>query len=157
LTSVRRVERAENNVAVGDFIQNAVLVVSLDTSGFMSPLSPTSQSSSATDPPSFQIDPDIRTAQTPPSVLYHEPAYVAHQKDTVFARSWHLVGDTRELKATGSVKPFTLLEGGSTSRSSSSATRSKPSAACRTCAPIAATSSWRAKGTCPVPRSSDAL
>ena len=108
---MRRVERAENNVAVGDFIQNAVLVVSLDTSGFMSPLSPTSQSPSATDPPSFQIDPDIRTAQTPPSVLYHDPAYVAHQKDTVFARSWHLVGDARELKTTGSVKPFTLLEG----------------------------------------------
>jgi len=48
-------------------------------------------------PPSFQIDPDIRTAQIPPSALYHEPAYFAHQQDTVFARSWHLVGDVREL------------------------------------------------------------
>ncbi len=62
-------------------------------------------------PPSFHIDPNIRTASTPPSVLYHEPTYFEHQKDAVFARSWHLVGDVRELKTTGSVKPFTLLEG----------------------------------------------
>lgn len=61
--------------------------------------------------PSFHIDPNIRTASTPPSVLYHEPTYFEHQKDAVFARSWHLVGDVRELKTTGSVKPFTLLEG----------------------------------------------
>ena len=62
-------------------------------------------------PPAFTVDPDIRTAATPPSALYHEPAYFAHQQDAVFARSWHLVGDARELATTGSVKPFTLLEG----------------------------------------------
>lgn len=59
----------------------------------------------------FTVDPDIRTASTPPSEIYHDPAYFEHQKDSVFARSWHLVGDVRELKTTGSVKPFTLLEG----------------------------------------------
>ena len=47
-------------------------------------------------PPAFTVDPDIRTAATPPSALYHEPAYFAHQQDAVFARSWHLVGDARE-------------------------------------------------------------
>ena len=39
-------------------------------------------------PPAFTVDPDIRTAATPPSALYHEPAYFAHQQDAVFARSW---------------------------------------------------------------------
>ncbi|PSQ67760.1 MAG: hypothetical protein BRD26_09945 [Bacteroidetes bacterium QH_1_64_81] len=62
-------------------------------------------------PPTFTVDPDIRTAATPPSALYHESAYFAHQQDADFARSWHLVGDARELATTGSVKPFTLLEG----------------------------------------------
>lgn len=71
--------------------------------------SPNEPSSST--PPAFTVDPDIRTAATPPSALYHEPAYFAHQQDAVFARSWHLVGDARELATTGSVKPFTLLEG----------------------------------------------
>jgi len=59
----------------------------------------------------FTVDPEIRSAATPPAAVYHEPAYFEHQKDTVFARSWHLVGDARELKTTGAVKPFTLLEG----------------------------------------------
>ena len=31
----------------------------------------------------FTLDPDIRTASTPPSALYHEPAYFAHQQDAV--------------------------------------------------------------------------
>jgi len=74
-------------------------------------MSPPNEPSSFT-PPAFTVDPDIRTAATPPSALYHEPAYYKHQQDTVFARSWHLVCDARELMTTGSVKPFTLLEGG---------------------------------------------
>lgn len=44
-------------------------------------------------PSPFTVDPDIRTASTPPSEVYHDPAYFDHQKDTVFARAWHLVGD----------------------------------------------------------------
>jgi len=70
-----------------------------------------SSRAAANRPSPFQVDSDIRTARTPPSALYHDPAYFAHQQDTVFARSWHLVGDVRELKTAGSVKPFTLLEG----------------------------------------------
>lgn len=64
-----------------------------------------------TSPSPFAIDPNIRTASTPPSEVYYEPAYYEHQTDTVFARGWHFVGDTRALKSAGAVKPFTLLEG----------------------------------------------
>lgn len=60
---------------------------------------------------SFTIDPDIRSASTPPSELYYDPSVFEHQKDTIFSRAWHLIGDARELKSTGAVKPFTLLEG----------------------------------------------
>ena len=58
-----------------------------------------------------RIDPDIRTARTLPSVVYHDPAIFDAQKESVFARSWHFVGDTHRVKAPGHVLPFTLLEG----------------------------------------------
>lgn len=59
----------------------------------------------------FTIDSDIRTAKTLPADVYHDPEVFALQKERVFARTWQFVADARRLKSSGSVLPFTLLEG----------------------------------------------
>lgn len=60
---------------------------------------------------SFTVDEDIRRARTPPPSLYHQPAVFEHQKETVFARAWHHVGDARQVRTPGSVAPHVLLPG----------------------------------------------
>lgn len=60
------------------------------------------------------IHPDIRRAETLPADLYHEPRHYEIQQERVFARSWQWVPVDRgpgQLKASGHVVPFTLLEG----------------------------------------------
>jgi choline monooxygenase len=57
----------------------------------------------------FTIDADIRRAATLPAEVYHQPEWLALQKERVFARAWHLVPDAARLKAPGHVLPFTLL------------------------------------------------
>lgn len=59
----------------------------------------------------FTIDPDISRAETLPAAVYHDPAWFARQKDTVFARSWQMVPGAERVKAPGHLLPFTLLEG----------------------------------------------
>src|SRR5688572_22892408 len=59
----------------------------------------------------FQIDPDIRKAQTPPGWFYSDAALLGRSRETIFARSWQLVGDADRVKAPGKVLPVTFLDG----------------------------------------------
>ncbi|HEV8266962.1 MAG TPA: Rieske (2Fe-2S) protein, partial [Thermoanaerobaculia bacterium] len=59
----------------------------------------------------FEIDTDVRHSFTLPGSAYRDPAVFAKQRESVFAKSWHLAGHESELPSPGSVKPFTLLPG----------------------------------------------
>jgi choline monooxygenase len=59
----------------------------------------------------FEIDPDIRRAQTPPAWFYTDPKTLADLKQRAFARSWQLVADVDAVKAPGNVYPCPFLEG----------------------------------------------
>jgi len=61
--------------------------------------------------PSFDIDPDICRAATPPAVLYRDSETFQLQKERIFARSWQLIPGAERVKAPGHILPFTLLEG----------------------------------------------
>lgn len=61
--------------------------------------------------PPFSVDPGIARASTPPSALYHDPAWYDLQRERIFARAWQWAGDADRVKAPGHVLPFTLLEG----------------------------------------------
>lgn len=55
----------------------------------------------------FDINPDIRQAETLASEFYTDEKYFHESKEKIFARSWQLVGTTDE---TDNLKPFTILE-----------------------------------------------
>jgi choline monooxygenase len=55
----------------------------------------------------FDINPDIRFAETLSSEFYTDEKYFAESKEKIFARSWQLVGRTDEID---NLKPFTILE-----------------------------------------------
>ena len=60
----------------------------------------------------FHVDPDIRKAETLPAEFYTRDDVFERLKSAVFARSWQWVGHgPTALPQTGSVAPFTLLEG----------------------------------------------
>lgn len=59
----------------------------------------------------FQIDADIRRAQTLPAHVYSDPACYDLQKERVFARTWQWVGDSARMRAPAHLLPVTLLEG----------------------------------------------
>ncbi len=59
----------------------------------------------------FAIEPDIRQASTLPATFYRDADLFERTKESIFARSWQLVGDTDTLKAPGQIAPVTLLEG----------------------------------------------
>jgi choline monooxygenase len=59
----------------------------------------------------LDVGADIRTASTPPGWLYTDADVFERTRDRVFAASWQLVGDGRELRESSCVKPVTLLEG----------------------------------------------
>ena len=59
----------------------------------------------------FEIDPDIKKAVTPPNAFYTDPSFFEAAKDSVFARSWHFIGDSDSVRIPGQVSPTTLLEG----------------------------------------------
>jgi choline monooxygenase len=59
----------------------------------------------------LEVQADITKAATLPSSFYKDPSIFELTKEKIFARSWQFVGDTDDLKAPGSVKPITLLEG----------------------------------------------
>ncbi len=55
----------------------------------------------------FDINPDIRYAETLSSKFYTDDRYFDESKEKIFARSWQLVGTTDEIN---NLKPFTILE-----------------------------------------------
>lgn len=56
----------------------------------------------------FNINPDIRQAETLSSEFYTNEKYFHESKKKIFARSWQLIGTTDEIK---NLAPFTILEG----------------------------------------------
>ncbi|HJX28020.1 MAG TPA: aromatic ring-hydroxylating dioxygenase subunit alpha [Thermoanaerobaculia bacterium] len=59
----------------------------------------------------WNIDEDIRRAETLPAEVYRDPRYFALARERVFARSWQWVADTDAMRVPGQVLPVTLLEG----------------------------------------------
>ncbi len=59
----------------------------------------------------LEVHADITKAATLPSSFYKDPSMFEQAREKVFARSWQFIGDTDDLKAPGSVKPITVLEG----------------------------------------------
>ena len=58
----------------------------------------------------FDIDPDIRKAQTPPASFYTDPQIFDALKRNAFARSWQLIADADVVKAPGHVHPCPFLQ-----------------------------------------------
>ncbi len=59
----------------------------------------------------FQIDPDIRVAETIPSAVYTDATVFERVRERVFARSWQLAADVDDVRVPGQTYPLTLLEG----------------------------------------------
>ncbi|HEX8198707.1 MAG TPA: aromatic ring-hydroxylating dioxygenase subunit alpha [Pyrinomonadaceae bacterium] len=59
----------------------------------------------------FDINSDIRQAQTLPSEFYTNPDFFEQSKERIFARSWQIVGTTDDLRLAGQMQPHTILEG----------------------------------------------
>lgn len=55
----------------------------------------------------FDINPDIKFAETLSSRFYTDEKYFEESKEKIFARSWQFIGTTDEIK---NLKPFTILE-----------------------------------------------
>jgi len=56
--------------------------------------------------PIVEIDPDIRKAKTLASEFYTDPHFFESSKETIFARSWHLLGHSSSFS---DLTPFELL------------------------------------------------
>lgn len=59
----------------------------------------------------FDIDPEIRRAQTPPASFYTDPQIFESIRRRGFARSWQFVADADAVKAPGNVYPCSFIEG----------------------------------------------
>ena len=59
----------------------------------------------------LEVHSNIAQASTLPATFYKDPQMYEACKERVFARTWQWINDTDDLKAPGTVKPFTLLEG----------------------------------------------
>lgn len=59
----------------------------------------------------FEIDPDIRRAETPPSALYFDPAWYRAVTERVMTRSWHVVPFEQPPPQPESMMPWVLLPG----------------------------------------------
>ena len=59
----------------------------------------------------FEIDPDIRVAETLPARVYSDPELFRLQRERIFARTWQYAGHDDLVKVAGQVHPFTLLPG----------------------------------------------
>jgi choline monooxygenase len=62
-------------------------------------------------PDEFRVDPDVRTAATPPADLYRDRAWHDAVVERVLARGWHAVADAADVAAPESALPLTLLPG----------------------------------------------
>lgn len=61
--------------------------------------------------PDWSIDPDVALAETLPSAVYTDPAWLAAARRRVFARSWQYLADSDALRTPGQALPVTLGEG----------------------------------------------
>jgi len=59
----------------------------------------------------FNIDPDIKKAETLPAQFYKDPEIFELIKQKVFLKSWQWVGDQNKVRQSQSVYPFVLLDG----------------------------------------------
>jgi choline monooxygenase len=59
----------------------------------------------------FQIDPDIRKAETLPASFYKDTAVFEEMREKVFYPAWHWLGDKSQLTIGAGVTPFQLLDG----------------------------------------------
>ncbi len=59
----------------------------------------------------FEIDPDIRRAQMPPSALYHDPAWFAAVVERVLVRSWHGIPHEFVPEQPAYLSPWVMLPG----------------------------------------------
>ncbi|MEP6922865.1 MAG: aromatic ring-hydroxylating dioxygenase subunit alpha [Pyrinomonadaceae bacterium] len=59
----------------------------------------------------FDINPDIRKAETLASEFYTNPAFFEASKERIFARTWQIVGESEDVRLPGQMKPHTILEG----------------------------------------------
>lgn len=57
----------------------------------------------------WDIDPDIRRAQTPPAEFYHRELWYRQSIDRIFARGWHYLGDTPLTPAPNTAHPTLFM------------------------------------------------
>jgi choline monooxygenase len=62
-------------------------------------------------PPDASNAPDPDRARTAPGALHDDAARFDRLRDTLFARSWHVLGTTDEVPEPGGARPATLLPG----------------------------------------------
>ncbi|MEQ1823723.1 MAG: aromatic ring-hydroxylating dioxygenase subunit alpha [Fimbriimonadaceae bacterium] len=60
---------------------------------------------------SFDINPDITEAWTPPTSFYGDAVAFERSKEAIFAKSWQWITDVESVKVPGQVFPFTMLDG----------------------------------------------
>ena len=59
----------------------------------------------------YEVNPDIRIAETLPASFYHDQGAFERMKEDVFLKSWHFVGDAPSMVPLDKyVHPFTLLD-----------------------------------------------
>ena len=58
----------------------------------------------------YQVDPDIRKAETLPGSFYKDREVFEYLKESIFIKSWHWIGDTGIIPLSNSTFPFTLFE-----------------------------------------------
>ena len=59
----------------------------------------------------WEIDPDIKKAQTVPAAFYQDQDWFDLSIDKVFNKNWHWLGEVAALFEKGNAHPFTLLPG----------------------------------------------
>jgi choline monooxygenase len=63
------------------------------------------------DPDALDVDGDIAKARSLPAEVFGDPRWFATVRERIFARTWHLVADGRDLATPRRCVPVTLLEG----------------------------------------------
>lgn len=58
----------------------------------------------------FEVNPDIALARTISTDFYLKPEHFETAKEKIFAKTWHFIGDTDQVKDAGWVTPVNLLE-----------------------------------------------
>lgn len=59
----------------------------------------------------FSVEADIRSASTLDSEFYTSEEAFTVSKEKIFARTWHYLGDSEDVRVSGQLVPYTLLPG----------------------------------------------